>query len=126
MHIAFIGFGEAARAFTATLREAGVDRFSAYDILTERKADGPLREAATALGVTVADTPGAAVAGADWVISAVTAADSLDAGRSVVGHIRPGQVFVDINSVSAGRKQETAALMPAGVAYVGSAATALV
>ena len=124
MHIAFIGFGEAARAFTATLREAGVDRFSAYDILTARKADGLLREAAAALGVAIAETPAAAIDGADWVISAVTAADSLDAGRSVAGHIRPGQVFVDINSVSAGRKQETAALMPAGVAYVDMAVMA--
>lgn len=124
MHIAFIGFGEAARAFTATLREAGVDRFSAYDILTARKADGPLREAASALGVAVAETPAAAIDGADWVISAVTAADSLDAGRSVARHLRPGQVFVDINSVSAGRKVETAALMPGGVAYVDMAVMA--
>ena len=63
--------------------------------------------------------------GADWVFSAVTAADSLDAGRSVAGKLAAGQVFIDINSVSAGRKRETAATVCAGgAAYVDMAVMA--
>jgi 3-hydroxyisobutyrate dehydrogenase-like beta-hydroxyacid dehydrogenase len=125
MKIAFIGFGEAARAFAGTMRDAGATGFRAFDILTPRGRDGALREAAARLGVAVADDPAGAIEGADWVFSAVTAADSLDAARSVAARLRPGQVFIDINSVSAGRKQETAALVTAGgAAYLDMAVMA--
>jgi 3-hydroxyisobutyrate dehydrogenase-like beta-hydroxyacid dehydrogenase len=63
-----------------------------------------------------------AVAGCDWVVSAVTAGSSLEAAASVAGGLRPGQVFLDINSVSPARKQATAALMAArGAVYVDMA-----
>jgi 3-hydroxyisobutyrate dehydrogenase-like beta-hydroxyacid dehydrogenase len=114
MKIAFIGFGEAARAFASTLREAGGVTFAAFDILTPQGRDKAVREAADKLGVTVAANPVEAVDGADWVFSAVTAADSLDAGHSVAKLLKPGQVFIDINSVSGGRKVETAAAVTAG------------
>lgn len=114
MKIAFIGFGEAARAFVGTLRGAGDIAFSAFDILTARGRDAALREAAAGLGVRVCAGPAEAVEGADWIVSAVTAADSLEAGRSVAAALRPGQVFIDINSVSGGRKQETARAVTAG------------
>lgn len=124
MKIAFIGFGEAARAFVETLRGDGVS-FSAYDILTARAADAEMREAAARLGVALAADPLEAVEGADWVISAVTADDSLDAAGSVAAALAGGQVFVDINSVSAGRKQETARIVCAGdAAYVDMAVMA--
>jgi 3-hydroxyisobutyrate dehydrogenase-like beta-hydroxyacid dehydrogenase len=59
------------------------------------------------------------------VFSAVTAADSLDAGRSVATLLTPSQVFIDLNSVSGGRKQETAALVGAGgAAYLDMAVMA--
>jgi 3-hydroxyisobutyrate dehydrogenase-like beta-hydroxyacid dehydrogenase len=122
--IAFIGFGEAARAFVTSLAANGIE-FSAFDILTESGNDSGVRDAGEKLGVTVCRSPGEAVAGADWIISAVTAADSLDAGRSVARVIGPRQVFIDINSVSSGRKQETAALVGAnGVACVDMAVMA--
>ncbi|MCV0394530.1 MAG: DUF1932 domain-containing protein [Rhizobiaceae bacterium] len=124
MRIAFIGFGEAARAFADTLRGQGCT-FRAYDILTERGADATLREAAVRAGVAVASSPAEAIEAADWVISAVTAADSLDAARSAAPALRRGQVFVDINSVSAGRKKQTAAIVePSGAAYLDMAVMA--
>lgn len=127
MKIAFIGFGEAARAFTQTLRERGGLSFCAYDILLGSNApkEQPLRDAAASLGVTLRDSAEAAVEDADWIVSAVTAADSLDAAKSVAAHLRQGQVFIDINSVSAGRKVESAALVEAGAAvYVDMAVMA--
>lgn len=125
MKIAFIGFGEAARAFVATLREAEGLSFAAFDILTAQGRDAALREAAGRLGVAVAATPAEAVAGADWVFSAVTAADSLDAGRSVASLLDPRQVYIDINSVSGGRKRETAGLVAVnGAAYLDMAVMA--
>jgi 3-hydroxyisobutyrate dehydrogenase-like beta-hydroxyacid dehydrogenase len=125
MKIAFMGFGEAARAFAETLGMSGAANFRAFDILTPRGRDEAVREASERLGVAVSDDPAGAVAGADWVFSAVTAADSLDAARSVADLLKPGQVFIDINSVSAGRKQETAALVTAGgAAYLDMAVMA--
>jgi 3-hydroxyisobutyrate dehydrogenase-like beta-hydroxyacid dehydrogenase len=63
MHIAFIGFGEAARAFTASLKERGVETFTAYDIKQGTPAGGDVETAAAELGVTLAGGPVAAVAG---------------------------------------------------------------
>lgn len=127
MKIAFIGFGEAAQAFVGTLRAYPQARFVAFDILLG--SDGTearrLQTAAQALGVTLARDAAEAVQGADWVFSAVTAADSLDAGRSVAGRLEAGQSFIDINSVSSERKRETAAMVCAGgAAYVDMAVMA--
>jgi 3-hydroxyisobutyrate dehydrogenase-like beta-hydroxyacid dehydrogenase len=125
MKIAFIGFGEAARAFAGSLREHQDLSFSAYDILLGTGEEAPIRDAAARLGVRLANDPAGAVADAEWIVSAVTAADSLDAARSVSGHLGEGQVFVDINSVSAGRKRETAkGVAGNGAAYVDMAVMA--
>ncbi|ESR22610.1 NAD(P)-dependent oxidoreductase [Lutibaculum baratangense] len=127
MKIAFIGFGEAAAAFQETL--AAQDRglaFSTYDILFDSEGlGGKTAGRAKAARVEVSPTPADAVAGADWVVAAVTAASSLEAAESVVAHLRDGQVYLDINSVSPGRKRETAALLePKGVTYVDMAVMA--
>lgn len=125
MKIGFIGFGEAARAFTASLREAGELEFCAYDILLGTDAEGPIREAAAGLGVELAECAADVAREASWIFSAVTASDSLDAARSGAGGLGDGQVFIDINSVSAGRKRETAAIVTAGkAAYVDMAVMA--
>ncbi|WEX10531.1 NAD(P)-dependent oxidoreductase [Chelativorans sp. AA-79] len=123
MHIAFIGFGEAARAFVRTLREAEPGlRFSAYDVLLGSADDASMRAAAEAENVELANTPEDAVEEADWVVSAVTAASSFDAARSVAAALRGSRVYLDINSVSAGVKQRTAALIgESGCVYVDMA-----
>lgn len=123
--IAFIGFGEAGRAFARSLAAAGPVRIAAYDILQDSGGDGVLRAAAAALSVDLAVDPAAAAERANVVISAVTAAESLKAAQSVRDALRPGQVFIDINSVSPGRKQKTAALVEAaGAAYCDMAVMA--
>jgi 3-hydroxyisobutyrate dehydrogenase-like beta-hydroxyacid dehydrogenase len=127
LKIAFIGFGEAARAFAQTLREDPDLELCAFDRLQHNNDDPghAIREAAEALGVTLSDDAVAAARDAQWVFSAVTAADSLDAGRSVATSLGAGQTFFDINSVSAGRKLETAALVCGhGGAYVDMAVMA--
>ncbi|QKV17891.1 NAD(P)-dependent oxidoreductase [Oricola thermophila] len=125
MHIAFIGFGEAARAFVSSLKPLGIGRFTAYDIKQGTAEADPVEAAAAELGVALAEGPVAAIEGADWVIAAVTAASSLEAAQSVEGGLKAGQVYVDINSVSARRKQDTAALVRArGAAYLDMAVMA--
>ena len=122
MKIAFIGFGEAARAFTESLRARdGRLRFTAFDI-----DDSPAMAAAMKeKGVRNALDPADALDGAGWIVSAVTADQSLEAARSAAPSLGPAQVFFDINSVSPDRKRETAALVEsAGAAYVDMAVMA--
>ncbi|WP_265516888.1 NAD(P)-dependent oxidoreductase [Nitratireductor luteus] len=105
MRIAFIGFGEAARAFCDSLREAGhTFRFFAYDVVDMAE----MREAMAVRDVRHASSAGDAVGDVDWIISAVTADQSLAAAVSVTPYLVQGQVFIDINSVSPDRKAETA------------------
>ena len=58
------------------------------------------------------------------IISAVTAASSLEAARSVAPHLTGNPYYLDINSVSPGRKQETAKLLGERARYVDVAVIA--
>lgn len=122
MRIAFIGFGEAGQAFRASLSAQDPDlRFIAFDV----KETADMRAAMASHGVTAAESAAGAATGADWVISAVTADQSLEAGLAAAPGLRPGQVFIDINSVSPDRKRETAtAVEKAGAAYLDMAVMA--
>ena len=72
--LCFIGFGEAGQALASGLQEAGVKTLAAWDILFPETAGERLREAAAKLGVRQAASAADAVADADIVIAAVTAA----------------------------------------------------
>ena len=122
--IAFIGFGEAGQAIAAGLREAGVERMSAWDILFPQGAGDKLQQAADAAGVRRAHSAADAVRDADLIISAVTAASSVEAAQSVKGHLAAAPYFLDINSVSPGRKQDTAKLLGDAGRYVDVAVLA--
>jgi 3-hydroxyisobutyrate dehydrogenase-like beta-hydroxyacid dehydrogenase len=122
--IAFIGFGEAGQAIAGGLVETGVGGMSAWDILFAQSAGERLRQAGETIGVRCARDAADAVRGADIVISAVTAASSVDAARSVKPHLTGQPFFLDINSVSPGRKQETAKLLGKTARYVDVAVLA--
>lgn len=113
--LCFIGFGEAGQALAGGLREAGIAEIAAFDIAAR---EARVHEPATRLGVRLAASLGEALAGADFVFSAVTAASSVEAARQAAGHLLPGQLFVDVNSVSPGRKREAAALFGRDGAYL--------
>ncbi len=123
-HLCFIGFGEAGQAIAAGLREAGITSIAAWDILFPAPEGERLKAAATRVNVRIASSAADAVTGADIVISAVTAASSLEAARSVLPHLQNAPFFLDINSVSPGRKQETAALIGDKARYVDLAVMA--
>ena len=113
--LCFIGFGEAGQALAGGLREAGIAEIAAFDIAG---GEPRVHEPATRLGVRLAASLGEALAGADFVFSAVTAASSVAAARQAASHLAPGQLFVDVNSVSPGRKREAAALFSGDGAYL--------
>ena len=122
--ICFIGFGEAGQAVAAGLRQAGVGRMTAWDILFPEPAGERLRHAGEAIGVRCACSTADAVREGQIVISAVTAAASVAAAQSVKAHLAGQPFLLDINSVSPGRKQETAKLLGDSARYVDVAVLA--
>jgi 3-hydroxyisobutyrate dehydrogenase-like beta-hydroxyacid dehydrogenase len=122
--IAFIGFGEAGQAIAAGLNDADAAEMAAWDILFPDAAGKKLRQVADAAGARCAVSAEDAVQRAEIVISAVTAASSLDAARSVQAHLRGQPFFLDINSVSPGRKQDSAKVLGAAARYIDVAVLA--
>ena len=122
--IAFIGFGEAGQAIAAGLHDADAAPMTAWDILFPHAAGNNLRRAADASGVRCATSATDAVAGAEFIISAVTAASSHEAAQSVQAHLRGRPIFLDINSVSPGRKQDTAKMLGSAACYIDVAVVA--
>jgi 3-hydroxyisobutyrate dehydrogenase-like beta-hydroxyacid dehydrogenase len=124
--IAFIGFGEAGQAIASGLRESGIERIAAWDILFPQSEGARLKAAGEAMGARCAASAQEAVAETDMVISAVTAASSLEAARSVAPHLAGNPSYLDINSVSPGRKQEAAKLLTNRARYVDVAVVAAI
>lgn len=120
-HICLLGFGEVGQTFAADFRSAGVTQLSAFDPLFKNPDDACSHAAATA-GVHIAGSAGEAVADADLIVSAVTAAQDLAAVRSVLGALKRAAYFLDVNSVSPGVKTQAADLVDAtGGRYVEAA-----
>lgn len=123
-HVSFIGFGEAGQAIASGLRETGIERIAAWDILFPVAEGARLKAAGESMGVRLANSAADAVRETDMIISAVTAASSLEAARSVEPHLTGSPYYLDINSVSPGRKQETAKLLGDKARYVDVAVIA--
>lgn len=122
--IAFIGFGEAGQAIASGLRDEGVADIAVWDILFPQAEGEKLKAAGAKAGVRLAASAADAVAGSDIVISAVTAASSLDAAQSVAPHLSGNPYYLDINSVSPGRKIATAEALNGKARYVDVAVIA--
>jgi 3-hydroxyisobutyrate dehydrogenase-like beta-hydroxyacid dehydrogenase len=119
LRIGLIGYGEVGRFFTAGLKE-GANWIGAWDLkfVDEAQRGEPLAHA-DAAGVVACESAAALCAQATLVISAVTASNTLAVAEAVAPHIRPGSVFLDLNSASPGTKQKAAALIDAtGAHYV--------
>ncbi len=124
--VSFIGFGEAGQAIASGLRETGIERIAAWDILFPVPEGERLKAAGEKMGVRLANSAAEAVAETDMVIAAVTAASSVEAARSVEPHLKGNPFYLDINSVSPGRKQETAKLLGDKARYVDVAVIAAI
>src|SRR5690348_10826341 len=101
--VSLIGFGEVGQTLGADLIAAGAE-VSAWDILFA-KADSTPSRALGQVRVRAGESAADAVADAELVISAVTAASDVEAARSVAPHLTRGGFYLDVNSVSPGVKQ---------------------
>lgn len=118
--ITLIGFGEVGQVLARDLERADVD-VTVWDLAFAREDSAPSR-ALTDHMVRAAESAAGAVRDADLVISAVTAAQDLDAARAAAPGLRHGVYFLDLNSCSPGQKvasQQT--VEAAGGRYVEAA-----
>ena len=116
--LCFIGFGEAGQAIASGLRDTGIETVAAWDILFPAAEGLKLKEAGESMGARIATSAADAARGSDIIISAVTAASSLEAAKAVEPHLTGNPYFLDINSVSPGRKKETEKLLGGKARYV--------
>jgi 3-hydroxyisobutyrate dehydrogenase-like beta-hydroxyacid dehydrogenase len=116
--VCFIGFGEAGQAIASGLRDTGIESVTAWDILFPAAEGVRLRQAGETIGARIAASTADAVRGCDIIVSAVTAASSLEAAASVEPHLSGNPYYLDINSVSPGHKRETARLLEPKARYV--------
>lgn len=123
--VALIGFGEAGGIIGQDLAAKGVS-VRVYD----RLLDDPLRRdamkaKAMAAQVEAYESAAAAVQNVQLVISAVTAGSALSVATELADVLKPGQLFMDINSLAPATKQAArAALKHGGAHYVDAAVMA--
>jgi 3-hydroxyisobutyrate dehydrogenase-like beta-hydroxyacid dehydrogenase len=116
----FIGVGEAGAALSGKVPARGYDRKIDNRELVEAK----LADFAAA-GVTACPDMASAVAGADIVLSLVTADQQLAVALSAASHLTQGALFLDLNSVAPEAKREAARIIEgAGARYVDVAVMA--
>jgi len=119
--IGLIGYGEVGKIFAAGLKgQAGVGSVGAWDL---KFAEPATRERALAhaaqAGIEAHGSAQALCAASDLVISAVTASSTLAVAEQAAPQLRPGALFLDLNSASPGTKQQCARLIEdAGAHYV--------
>lgn len=121
-HLALIGFGEAGMAFAS----GWATPVRAYDIKTDDPAAAEAKCADFARhGVTGTATLAGALAGAELILSVVTADQALAAAEAAAKLIAPGALYCDFNSVAPATKQAAArAIEAAGAHYVDVAVMA--
>ncbi|MDE2145396.1 MAG: NAD(P)-dependent oxidoreductase [Burkholderiales bacterium] len=119
MRIALIGYGEVGRILAEDLRAHAL---TAFDTKLDSEAGRPLRAHAAQHGVALAATHAQAVAGAELVVSAVTASQAVAVAQACAPALAPGACFLDFNSASPGAKTRAAGVVDgAGGRYVEGA-----
>jgi 3-hydroxyisobutyrate dehydrogenase-like beta-hydroxyacid dehydrogenase len=105
--IALIGYGEVGKILAEDLRAAG-HAVSAFDLKLHGEAGEPMREHALRFGVRLGAAHADAVAGAELVVSAVTASQAVAVAEAVAPAIAREAFFLDFNSASPGAKTRAA------------------
>lgn len=107
IHVTFIGFGEAGRAFAQPGARA-FDRRTLSDATRAEMAAAYAEHAIDGL-----DDPAQALAQSEVVLCLVTADQALAAARDYAPMLAPGALWLDMNSVAPGSKRHAAELIEA-------------
>ena len=116
-NLGLIGYGEVGKIFASGLKNQ-VTRVQAWDLKLDPVTALPAVRAqeqahAAQAGVQTCTSLQALCEGADFIISAVTASNTLAVAQGAARHLRPGAIFLDLNSASPGTKQQAAAAIDA-------------
>ncbi len=116
--IYLLGFGEVGQTLAADLADT---KLTAYDILFADDHSTPSK-ALKSSAAQKCDTAIEAAENCDLIISAVTAAEDLNAAESVAGAVSRGSYFLDLNSVAPHTKESAARIIDSsGGRYVEAA-----
>lgn len=117
--VGVVGYGEVGRIFSSGLKPRA-QAMGAWDLKFAAPATREAERAhAAGAGVTAHGSMRALCEASDLIISAVTASNTLAVAQEAARSIRPGTVFLDLNSASPGTKQRAAAVIDgAGAHYV--------
>jgi 3-hydroxyisobutyrate dehydrogenase-like beta-hydroxyacid dehydrogenase len=126
--IGLLGFGEAGKILAEGFARGPGAAVRAYDILFLNPAVfGKSADAASSAGIDVVARLDAFCRDCEIVISVVTADQAVAAAEAAARYLKPGQLFLDFNSVAPATKQAAAAFVEAsGAAYVDCAVMATV
>jgi 3-hydroxyisobutyrate dehydrogenase-like beta-hydroxyacid dehydrogenase len=102
LNLAFIGYGGVGQLFARQLVAKGAS-VAVFDLKSAALAGIAAQDR-----VRFAERISDALEGADIVISAVTADQAVPASRAAAPHLRAGQIYVDLNSVSPNTKRAVA------------------
>jgi 3-hydroxyisobutyrate dehydrogenase-like beta-hydroxyacid dehydrogenase len=119
--IGLVGYGEVGRILAEDLRRQGV-AVMAYDLKLGTAADTPLRQHASPHNVSLTRSHAELASQADFIVSAVTASQTVAVAESCAPAVKREAFFLDFNSASPGAKIRAAGLVDAGGArYVEGA-----
>ena len=115
--LGMVGYGEVGKIITAGLTSQ-MQSVHAWDLkFADDKAISTELTHAAAAGVTVCNGMQALCQASNFIVSAVTASQTLVVAQSAAQHIQAGSVFLDLNSASPGTKQQAAKLIEAAGAH---------
>ncbi len=107
-----LGLGEAGSYLAQALRAAKkTPSLLAYDAAIASPEAAALRKKASALGLDLREDIGEWVGAVDFVLSLVPGSAAVTAARRLRPVMKPGAVFVDLNSITAAMVREIAALL---------------
>lgn len=117
--ICLLGYGEVGQILGDDLADRAGIRTGAFDLQFDDPRSEPSEAARSRRHIDAHGSASAAVAGADVVISAVTASEALNAAESAAGSLEPGAFYVDVNSVSPETKEAVSRVIaPSGAKFV--------
>ena len=116
--VGLIGYGEVGKIFSNGLKAKGLAWVGAWDIIFgDAIFGGAQRLHAAAHQVEACDSARQLCEKANLILSAVTASNTLAVVQEIERFIRPGTVFLDLNSASPGTKLRAAAIIDAAGAH---------
>ncbi len=120
LDVGLIGYGEVGKIFSNGLKAKGLNWVGAWDVIFgDAMFGGAQRLHAQAHGVIACESARQVCLKANLIISAVTASNTLDVAQEIARSIRPGTVFLDMNSASPGTKIAASHVIEeAGAQYV--------